>query len=148
MRRGQELALTLYCTGNMIARFLTNELSHMGISYTQAIILCKLAETPLQTATQKELKTHLQVTSASMSTVIKIMIKNGFLQQKTDEMDSRINVISLTPKAAALVPKISACLDKAEEKIYAELSNEEKEGFHSLLDRMQNNLNDYTEAID
>lgn len=148
MCREYKLSMTVYRTGNAIAHFLANELSDTGVPYTQAIILCKLAEMPLHTATQKQLKEYLQVSSASMSNLIKRMIGNGLLQQKTDKKDNRVNVISLTPKSISLLPEISDRLDRAEEQIYAGFSQKDKACFHSLLGRIQNNLVCFEKTVD
>lgn len=127
---------------NFLERYMAKELENVNISYTQALILCKLAEMPNKTATQKELKEFLQVTSASISTVIKRMIKNGLLLQKADADDNRVNIISLTPKASVLAPEVSACLKTADEKIDDVFSAKEKECFRSLLRTMQSKLSD------
>lgn len=136
----------IYCMRNFLDRYMTKELKDLNISYTQALILCKLAEMPNKTATQKELKEFLHVTSASISTVIKRMIKNGLLLQKADSKDNRVNLISLTSKAANLVSSVSACLKSADEKINSVFSTQEKENFCALLHTMQNKLSDKSDS--
>ena len=136
----------IYCMRNFLERYMAKELKNLNISYTQALILCKLAEMPDKTATQKELKEFLQVTSASISIVIKRMIENGLLLQKADAKDNRVNIISLTPKAADLALTVSACLKTADEKIGAVFSAKEKECFCSLLHTMQNKLSDKSDS--
>lgn len=148
MSREHELTLNLQRTENMIMRFLNDELSCVSVSYTQAIVLCKLAKMPLQASTQKELKAYLKVTAASVSDAIKRMVNNGFIEQKEDDKDHRINVICLTAKGASLVPSVYDCLDKAEKKIYDGFSREEKECVRSLLERMQNNLSNMLKIDD
>ncbi len=132
----------IYCMRNFLDRYMAKELKDLNISYTQALILCKLAEMPDKTATQKELKEFLQVSSASISTVIKRMMENGLLLQKADAKDNRVNIISLTAKAANLALEVSACLKTADEKIDNIFSAKEKECFCSLLHIMQNKLCD------
>lgn len=136
----------IYCLRNFLDHYMAKELKDLNISYTQALILCKLAEMPDKTATQKELKEFLQVTSASISTVIKRMIKNGLLSQKADVKDNRVNLISLTPKAVDLVSSVSACLKTADEKIGSNFSAAEKECLSSLLHTMQNKLSDKSDS--
>lgn len=136
----------IYCMRNFFDRYMAKELKDLNISYTQALILCKLAEMPDKTATQKELKEFLQVTSASISTVVKRMIENGLLSQNADAEDNRVNIISLTPKAENLAFEVSACLKTTDEKINAVFSAKEKECFCSLLHTMQNKLSDNTEG--
>ncbi len=137
----------IYCMRNLFDRYMAKELENLNVSYTQALILCKLAEMPDQTATQKELKEFLQVTSAAISTVIKRMIQNGLLSRKTDAQDNRVHIISLTPKAENLAFAASACLKTADEKIDAAFSAKEKECFCSLLRTMQNRLSDKSDCF-
>ncbi len=136
----------IYCIRNFLDRYMAKELKNLNISYTQALILCKLAEMPDKTATQKELKEFLQITSASISIVIKRMIENGLLSQKADAKDNRVNIISLTAKAENMALAVSACLKTADEKIDAVFSANEKECFCSLLHTMQNKLSDKSDS--
>lgn len=136
----------IYCMRIFLERYMAKELKSFNVSYTQALLLCKLAEMPDKTATQKELKELLQVTSASISTVIKRMIEKGLLLQIADAKDNRVNIISLTPRAENLALEVSACLKTADEKINAVFSAKEKECFCSLLHTMQNKLIDNTEG--
>ena len=120
----------------------SQELSNLNLSYTQALLLCRLSEMPAQSATQKALRAYLQIKSATISTVVTRLKQNGFIQLTTDPGDSRVNLISLTPKATALIPQISACLDTVDHKTSAGLSEEEMAVFTELLKRMQSNLED------
>ncbi len=146
MCRSLSFTQEIYCMRNFFDRYIAKELKDLNISYTQALILCKLDEMPDKNSTQKELKEFLQISSASMSTVIKRMIKNGLLLQKADVKDNRVNHIALTPKAANWVSSVSACLKTADEKINTVFSAKEKECFCSLIHTMQNKLIDNIEG--
>lgn len=70
-----------------------------------------------------------------------VNLSQGQKQQlTTDPSDSRVNLISLTPKAMALIPRLSASLDAVDQKTAAGLSEEEMAVFTALLHRMQSNL--------
>ena len=135
-----KLSSQIYCLRNLQNHIVSQELSDLKLSYTQALLLCKLSEMPAQSATQKALRAYLQIKSATISTVITRLKQNGFVQLTTDPSDSRVNLISLTPKAMALIPRLSACLDAVDHKTAAGLSEEEMAVFTALLHRMQRNL--------
>lgn len=135
-----KLSSQIYCLRNLQNHMVSRELSDLKLSYTQALLLCRLSEMPGQSATQKALRAYLQIQSATISTVITRLKQNGFVQLTTDPGDSRGNLISLTPKAMALIPRLSACLDAVDQKTAAGLSEEEMAVFTALLQRMQRNL--------
>lgn len=144
MRGEHELSLSIYRIGNLLDRAAAKELMGLGVSYTQAVILCRLAEFPSQSATQKDIRAYLQVTSASVSTVIKRMVNAGLLLRDEDPKDSRVNVISMTPKAVALVPAVTERLKKINGKMFSGFSQDEIDRFIEMTERMQNNLADCT----
>lgn len=135
-----KLSSQIYCLRNLQNHIVSQELSDLKLSYTQALLLCKLSEMPGQSATQKVLRAYLQIKSATISTILTRLKQNGFVQMTIDPSDSRINLISLTPKAMALIPRLSACLDAVDQKTAAGLSEEEMTVFTALLQRMQSNL--------
>lgn len=140
MDRMYQLSSQIYCLRNMQNHMVSQQLSDLNLSYTQALLLCQLSKMPGQSATQKALRGYLQIKSATISTVITRLKQNGLVQLTTDPGDSRVNLISLTPKAMALIPRLSACLDAVDRKTAAGLSEAEMAVFTALLQRMQRNL--------
>lgn len=135
-----KLSSQIYRLRNLQNHIVSQELSDQKLSYTQALLLCKLSEMPAQSASQKSLRAYLQIKSATISTIVTRLKQNGFVELTTDPGDSRANVISLTPKAIALIPRLSACLDAVDQKTAAGFSEEEMAVFTALLHRMQSNL--------
>lgn len=131
------LSIAAYRIGNQIDRLLSKELAELGISYTQALLLCELDRAPSCSASQTKLREYLRITPATMSTLVKRMVKNGYLKKQPAAEDQRVHIISLTTKATALIPAISACLDRAEDMLCKEFSQDEKEYVTALSDKMQ-----------
>lgn len=125
---------------NRIINGYSKALSEIGISYTQATVCCVLAEAPNQQMTQRSLRQHLGVANATLSGVLKRMVKRKLICQAELETDSRVKVITLTSEAKELYPSILSCMDKVTEKIYAGFSQDEKEYLLSLLFKVQANL--------
>ena len=131
------LSIAAYRIGNQIDRLLSKELAELGISYTQALLLCGLDREASRSAPQTKLREYLRITPATMSTLVKRMVKNGYLTKQPAAEDQRIHIISLTARAEALIPAISACLDRAEDMLCKEFSQDEKEYVTALSDKMQ-----------
>ena len=140
MDRKYILSSPIYCLRNLQNHIVSQKLSDLKLSCAQALLLCRLSEMPAQSAAQKELRAYLQIKSATISTILTRLKQNGFVQLSTDPGDSRVNLISLTPKAIALIPRLSACLDAVDHKAAADFSEEEMAVFTALLHRMQSNL--------
>ena len=134
------LSSQIYCLRNLQNHIVARKLSDLKLSCTQALLLCRLSEMPAQSATQKELRAYLQISSATISTILTRLKQHGFVQLTTEPSDSRVNLISLTPKAIALIPRLSSCLDAVDHEAAANFSEEEMAVFAALLQRMQSNL--------
>jgi DNA-binding MarR family transcriptional regulator len=89
---------------------------------------------------QEELNEHLNFDKATTARSIKKLIKNGYLIKKIDDNDHRINRIFLTNKAYQIYNEMVMMNDYWERIITDNLSVEEKEMFHNILDKMLTNI--------
>jgi len=92
---------------------------------------------------QEELNEHLNFDKATTARSIKKLIKNGYLIKKIDDNDHRINRIFLTNKAYQIYNEMVMMNDYWERIITDNLSVEEKEMFHNILDKMLTNILKY-----
>lgn len=75
-------------------------LESVGITFPQYRVISRLwLEEAL---TQKELGDLLTLTPATLTPMIQLMEKKGWVQRVTDEADTRAKIIRLTPEGAAV----------------------------------------------
>lgn len=91
-------------------------------------------------ATQKELERFLEVSHPTVVGIVSRMEQNGFVECRTDRLDRRNKLVSLTRNAS----EVSACLEKAmqeqDRRMFAGFTEEEREQMDAFLSRIYHNL--------
>lgn len=113
-------------------------LNTVGLHFGHPRILFTIAH--LQGASQKEIADRLHVSPASLATSLKRLEKAGFLCRSIDEQDQRINKIELTDKGKAAVSTCHLQMQSIDRLMMNGLSDEEQSLLHSLLARLNDNL--------
>ena len=89
---------------------------------------------------QIELSTRLQVSPPTVNKMVKSLAKNGFVANASCPKDGRLLRVFLTPKGAAIRPRVEEKWQKIEEKIVANLTPTEHLVLAQLFDRLIDNL--------
>ena len=91
-------------------------------------------------ATQKELERFLEVSHPTVVGIVSRMEQNGFVECRTDRLDRRNKLVSLTRNAS----EVSACLEKAmqeqDRRMFAGFTEEERDQMDAFLSRIYHNL--------
>lgn len=111
-RKGPGFHLLLHST-HLLEDRLRDLLNPLGIHAGQARFIDALGH--IDGATQKQLSSKFNVTSASMSQMTKRLVTNGYIQLHADPQDKRATVLSLTDKGMQMrgeIHRVWATLDK------------------------------------
>lgn len=93
---------------------------------------------------QKELVEKLNITPASVSSLVNQMESEGLLVKVQDEKDARKFSLSLTGKGQSMVSQVIDSWLKIQEEITEGFTNEEKATFLRLLKQVKQNLGKLT----
>lgn len=93
---------------------------------------------------QKDLVNKLNITPASVSSVVSQMESEGLLVRCQDEKDGRKFRLSLTEKGQSLEPQVIASWFKIQEELTKGFTEEEKATFLRLLQQVKKNLDSLT----
>ena len=121
--------------------FLTRELAARdmkGIAPTHGDILWALythGELPMN-----KLAEIIHRDKSTITALVNKLIELGYVQRRTDDSDSRINMISLTGKGMSMKQQFWEVSEALRKKAYKGLSAEEKKTLMDLLDRIYDNL--------
>jgi len=121
--------------------FLVKQLEehHMkGISPSHGDILWALlcnGELPM-----KDLAENINRDKSTVTALVNKLVKFGYVQKKTDFNDSRVNLISLTPKGLELKDDVIAISEALREKAYQGLTEKDKAVLTKLLDKIYHNF--------
>jgi len=124
-----------------------------GLSNQQWIILIHLAKDPNlpylirekhdKPMMASELADSLGVTRANITNLLSVLMDKKLIKQIEDKEDRRIKRLMLTPKAEKLIGEMSPERKKSNELHLKGFTQEEKEQFLSLLQKItQNIIND------
>lgn len=109
------------------------------LTYMEFTVLMFLANHPhYDTAAQIVRYRHL--TKSHVSVSIHSLEKSGLLRSENDPTDRRVCHLTITPAADPIIEKGHAAQQAFRQRLFAGLSSEELELFHSILQRIDNNL--------
>jgi DNA-binding MarR family transcriptional regulator len=89
---------------------------------------------------QKDLVSKLNITPASVSSIVSLMESQGLLVRVQNDKDGRKFNLSLTQKGQNLVPHITDAWTKIQEEITGGFTENEKATFYRLLKQLEKNL--------
>lgn len=107
--------------------------------YQYVLVLIKLHNEQL---TQKGLAELLEVDKSFMVTIIDYLSLKGYVVRKKNINDKRQQVIKLTEKAEAAIPKIEKVIDRLNSKSMENLSDAQVQTFSDVLLQINSNLSD------
>ena len=93
---------------------------------------------------QKDLVGKLNITPASVSSIVSQMESEGLLVRLQDEKDGRKFSLSLTEKGQSLVSHVIGSWFKIQEEITSGFTEDEKATFLRLLKQVEQNLDELT----
>lgn len=89
---------------------------------------------------QKDLEKILNLRRATVSGVLQTMEKNGLIERVSDNDDARTKKIILNPKAKELFIEKEKQIDKIENIIIKDISEDELKVFQMVLEKMKSNI--------
>lgn len=127
-------------THNLHYKKSTSRFAAIGLSPGQPKILETLKV--LDGCTQKELAKACDVEPATITSILPSMEKNDLIKRETIiyEVSKRALSVSLTDKGKVMEGKVNNIFDEIEELSFKGFSDEEKENFLTMLERIYSNI--------
>lgn len=85
---------------------------------------------------QKDLEATLDVRRSTISSVLGLLEKKGYVRRESVCSDARLKKLTLTPSGEAIYLELKACLTAAEAEDFQLFSDEEKATLFQLLERL------------
>lgn len=89
---------------------------------------------------QRDFESEFKIRRSTITNMLKLMEKNDLIIRESVNGDARLKKISLTEKALQMQKRIAKDIERLEEKISAGLSDEEKENFFKIINKIKANL--------
>lgn len=89
---------------------------------------------------QKDLETELNVRPSTATAMLKILVNKDYIIRESVPTDARLKKLVLTPKAIEVSEQAREMLTQIDAFVTEGISEEEKELFFSIMDKIRNNL--------
>lgn len=128
---------------NRIHRRMGREIGQYGLTSVQGRILGFVRhESAKRDIFQKDIEEEFDIRRSSVTSVLQLMEKNGYIKRVSVSEDARLKKIILTEKGLDIQNKIHDCILKVEKSLQEELSSEEKDILVSLITRLSEKIAD------
>ena len=88
----------------------------------------------------KELAENIHRDKSTVTALVNKLVKFGYVKKRTDVNDTRVNLISLTPKGRELKDDVMDISKALRKKAYQGLSEKDKKVLMKLLDKIYQNF--------
>ena len=89
---------------------------------------------------QRDVERHLEISRASVTNILQLLEKNGFIRREAVSYDARLKKIAVTEKGYAANKKIIDILKYVDSSLQTDVTKEEMEVFMTVLEKMKKNL--------
>jgi DNA-binding MarR family transcriptional regulator len=89
---------------------------------------------------QKDFEQEFNIRRSTASNILALIEKNGLIQRESVPYDARLKKITLTQKALDIQQEIDISLEKLEDKMKRDITDEELKVFFRVIDKINFNL--------
>jgi MarR family transcriptional regulator for hemolysin len=122
----------------MIRTVYDRRVEPLGLTRAQWRVMVRLNR--LESCTQTELATELEIEKPTLGKLIERLEAKGWVERRADANDARSKLLYLTPAALPVLTEMSQLAEDVVEGIFAGLSREEADRLHGMLDHIKANL--------
>lgn len=89
---------------------------------------------------QKDIEREFQINKSTVTCIIKLMEKKGYIERKSVEYDGRLKKIALTQAGERSHIEALRSIEKVEGDLRKNISEDEIENFLKIVDKLKNNI--------
>lgn len=89
---------------------------------------------------QKDIEEEFKIRRSTVSVLLSSMEKNGYIRRESVDSDARLRKIVPTEKALSDHRKIHGFLEKYDEELREDISDEELDAFFNVIDKIRHNI--------
>ncbi len=128
---------------NRIHRKISKEAARYGITGVQSRVIGFIYhESYKRDIFQKDIEEELDIRRSSVTSVLQLMDKNGYIKRLSVSEDARLKKIILTEKGIEIQKNVHDFILKFERSLSDELSDDEANTLINLIDRLSEKIAD------
>lgn len=143
MSRGIHIGKEVINLSNKIKRSIGREASKYGITSVQGRILGFIYhQSDKRDIFQKDIEEELDIRRSSVTSVLQLMEKNGYIKRESVSEDARLKKLILTEKGTEIQQIVHSSILEIEASLHEELSDEEIDTLVNLIQRLSKKIAD------
>lgn len=127
----------IHMVGNQMKRLADNAAAEYGLTSIQSRIIRFLyLESKKRDVYQKDIEEEFNIRRSSVSSVLQLLEKKGYIERVSVEKDGRLKKIILTGTGKLIQEKVHSLIQEGEKRLKDELTEEELNLFIDILSRL------------
>ena len=141
MNYEKQIGKEIIILANRIHRTISKEAAKYGLTSVQSRIIGFIyRESDKKDIFQKDIEEELDIRRSSVTSVLQLMERNGYIKRESFSEDARLKKIVLTEKAMEIQNNVCAFILKFEKSLSDELSENENRIFIELVERLSKKI--------
>ncbi len=137
----RELGFQIKSVSNLMLRKRKSKgAENVEITRMQAWIIGYIYECADQDVFQRDLEKKFNIRRSTATGILQLMEQNGLITRSSVPYDARLKKLELTPKALKIQKAIAERISRLEEIMGEGISEEEKEVFFGVMEKIKANL--------
>ncbi|MCI6189547.1 MAG: MarR family transcriptional regulator [Clostridium sp.] len=131
----------IHMVGNQMKRLADNAAAEYGLTSIQSRMIRFLyLESKKRDVYQKDIEEEFNIRRSSVSSVLQLLEKKGYIERVSVEKDGRLKKIVLTGTGKLIQEKVHSLIQEGEKRLKDELTEEELNLFIDILSRLSKKL--------
>lgn len=128
---------------NKVHRSLSKEAAKFGLTGVQSRVLGYIYHNSgKKDIFQKDIEEDFNIRRSSVTSILQLMEKNGYIKRESVCEDARLKKLVLTEKGLEIQQNVYECIMEFEKSLREELSEEELDIFVDLMNRLSKKIAD------
>ena len=141
--KGRKIGPEIHCTDLKLSRNLSAHVRKSGVDEVTMMhgwIIRYLYENRERDIFQKDIEQKFSVGRSTVTNLLQLMEKKGFVRRESVKQDARLKKVILTEKGIASQESFEDIVEHIEEELSEGISEEELYIFYKVLDRIKQNV--------
>ncbi|NLW70258.1 MAG: MarR family transcriptional regulator [Eubacteriaceae bacterium] len=140
------LCFAVRSLNNLVNRFMEKGTESINRAYNitpmHGFIIGFLSHNKDRNIYQKDIEQKLSIRSSTVTSMLKLMEKNGLLTRESVEEDARLKKIVLTRKAYDMQKETSQAMQSIDDELTSALTTEELDTFFGIINKIKDKIQD------
>lgn len=143
MQGGESICHELKAINHIVKRKMLSSANEIGVDNVTVMhgwIMAYIFDNQDRDIYQKDLENEFGISRSTVTNILNLMEKKGYVQRVSVENDARLKKLILTDTGKRTVSILKSTIDENEARINGLLSDEEQKTFLTLINKLRNGL--------